>query len=194
MPHDLESSLKIIVDGVETEVLRMPYHSQHRREGLCFVFSVKMCLGYFAGFYPNEKVRAGTQDLSIEELIKITNTRVETGTSITDAVCRRLSEVVGAIEFRQRLNTRTDDALRRLDDNLPTIVIYNGGFYEREELGPGHAGVLAGRLDDDPIFNNPWFGRHVRMNRIRLERSWEMEHYRAVLLNPGSKQAGLKDY
>ncbi len=186
--------MKVVVGGAETAVLRMPYHSQQRREALCFVFSVKMCLGYFAGFYPNEKVREATQDLSIENLMKTTNTRIDTGTPVTNAVCKRLSEEVGAIEFRHRLNASIDGALKRLNDNLPTIVIYNGGFYDTGELGPGHAGVLVGKLDDDPIFNNPWFGRHVRMDRIRLERSWEMENYRAVMPNPGSKQADLKGY
>ncbi len=189
----LDPKIDIEIDGRRIEVLRTPYIAQKRKEWLCLVFSAEMCLGYFTQFYPDEAVRERTVTLTAQEIIDLTNTRVETGTTLSESTFRRFNERVRGVEFRQMLDSDVDQLAKRLTDNLPSIIIYNGAYYDTAEVGPAHAGVLVGTLDGDPIFNNPWFGMHKRMDRTRLERSWEMELNRAVLITPTPVQQKLEE-
>lgn len=174
----------IRISGQNVQVLKVPWYSQDDVEWTCFVCSLKMCLEYFKNVYENKVIREYTPNFTIEELMKLTNTRRYTGTALDRMMVKRFREIM---PFKTEL--RTDSSLadvdRKIQKGLPVIVIYDAAFFKVQERGPGHAGVVVGLTSNrDVILNNPWYGAEVTFDRIDFERSWELEYNKAVFFTP----------
>ena len=62
------------------------------------------------------------------------------------------------------------------------------------EVGPGHAGVVIGVIEDnDVILNNPWLGPETLIKWKDLQKGWELEYKKIVTITP-EPQMKLEEY
>ena len=53
------------------------------------------------------------------------------------------------------------------------------------EPGPSHAGVVIGVIEDiDLILNNPWLGPERLIRWKDLQKGWELEYNKLVIMKP----------
>ncbi len=87
-----------IVDPLnnQIEVLKVPWYPQQDIEWTCLVNSIKMCLEYMKNTYDNRIIRDIVPNMSIDEIMKITNTRRFTGTVVDSHLIRNLNSNIEA--------------------------------------------------------------------------------------------------
>ena len=181
------------VHGENVTILKVPWYPQSDLDWKCFVCSLKMCLEYFKNEYKNDIVRQNTPNLDIEDLMKITHTRKNTGTP-TEGLCKRLEKAGLPFKFQLKKSSFSEIEEKILV-GIPVIVIYNGSYLKEERKGPSHAGVIVGMRDDDLILNNPWFGATYIADKFEFERAWELEYNQVLIMEPviSQTQASLED-
>src|SRR3989338_8212811 len=92
-----ECRLPFNIDGVSTEVIRVPYYPQTPQDPYCYVCSLKMILAYFKNIYPNQTINQNTPDFTLNEIRRITRTH-DTGTRGQNLV-RDLESRVSTLRF-----------------------------------------------------------------------------------------------
>lgn len=172
-------------DNREIQVLRVPYYYQSNQDWLCFVFSLKMCLEYFKNIFDNELVKHNTPNLSIDDLKKLTHSGEFSGTRIDHSLMKELSREIPSLKFSLNEYCSINTLMENYKKNIPTIVLYNCSYMLNEELGPGHAGVVIGVIEDnDIIINNPWLGPEKLIKWKDFQKGWEPEYNRLITINP----------
>lgn len=184
----------ITEDNRKIQVLRVPFYYQSNQDALCFVFSLKMCIEYFKNIFENDFIRSKTPNLSVEDIRQLTHTDEFLGTRVDRSLMKELSREIPSLNFSLRERCSIDIIKTNFKKNLPTIILYNCSYMIYNEPGPGHAGVVIGIIDDnDLVLNNPWLGPEKLIKWKELEKGWELEYKKAVIMQP-ELQTKVEDF
>jgi hypothetical protein len=152
-----------------------------------------MTTHYFANEYQDPYVREHTPNLTIDQMLKITKTRL-LGTIVDPELIRRLNEAFPSLDFAIARDCPMGTLIDQYKNNLPTITICDASYLLTEIPGAHHAGVVVGFINEDYIvLNNPWLGPFKPVDITMFKRSWELEGNQAILINP-KKQRRLEDF
>ena len=177
----------------QIEVLKVPWYPQQDIEWTCVVNSLKMCMEYMKNTYNNRLIREITPNLNIDEIMKITHTRRFVGTAVDSNLIRNLNSNIEGINFSLEEDVNMNQLKKKIDEGIPSIVIYDCQFLKYGMRGPGHAGVIIGITEDNIIMNNPWLGSEFFVMHEDFSPAWELEYNQAILIepNPQSKLNGI---
>jgi hypothetical protein len=182
----------VISKGEQIEILRVPFCFQGERDTLCVPFALMMSTQYFANIYNDSYVRETTPNLGIEDILKITKTRI-LGTIVDEELMRRLNGAFPSLKFELAKGYSMEALIKRFGKNLPTIALYDLSYLLTEIPGALHAGVVVGFIYNDYIvLNNPFLGPLRPVDMMSFRRSWEVEGNLAILVDP-VKQRKLED-
>lgn len=169
----------------EADVLMVPWFPQHESDSYCFPASLKMCLDYFKNYYQSQVINENLENKTYQEVIDLCGSNRFTGTKINQDLINRLSNELKLIKFSLDENNTFNDLKKRLDKNLPTILVYDGRYITYDVRGPAHAGVFIGfTKSGDPILNNPWYGSIKIFKKDNFITAWELYKYMTVNLDP----------
>jgi uncharacterized protein YvpB len=171
-------------NNTQVEVLKVPWFPQQEIEWTCLVNSLKMCLEYMKNTYNNHIIRDIVPNMSIDEIMKITNTRRFTGTNVDYQLIKNLNTKIEGIKFSLEENIDLIKLSKKLEKGIPSILIYNCQFLTMGIRGAGHAGVIIGITESDIIVNNPWLGSEYFISHENFIPAWELEYNQAILLEP----------
>lgn len=174
---------EIEIDGLSVNILRVPYFSQGPVEWLCIIYSLKMVFDFYKNIHSNEHIRKAAPLVDRDEIIKITNTRIYTGTTVSEDLMIRLRKAFPTMNFElKEINYK--EIREELAKMHPVIVLYNPSYFLNNERGPSHAGVVIGMTNDYIILNNPWFGPIFCVDKTKFESCWELEYNWAIIIKP----------
>lgn len=169
----------------KANVLMVPWDPQHHSDALCFPASLWMVLRYYMDHYSSDSLRETLQGSTFQELVELCLPSDEIGTRISQDLLVRLRGRFGSLKFGMVAPVTLDDAQKRADRGLPSILIYEGSYLMYGLRGPGHAGVYVGSTaGGDPILNNPWVGALYAPPRQKFLDAWELRDFRAVTVDP----------
>lgn len=168
----------------QVEVLKVPWYPQQDIEWMCVVNSIKMCLEYMKNDYNNRIIRDIVPNMSIHEIMKITNTRRFTGTAVDSHLIKHLNSNIDGIIFSLEEDVDMNKLSTKLDKGIPSIVLYNCQFLTYGIRGSGHAGVIVGITENDLVITNPWLGSEKFIPHEDFAPAWELEYNQAILLEP----------
>lgn len=144
-----------------------------------------MCIEYFKNIFENEIVRNNIPNLSVDDLKKLTHSSEFTGTRVDESLMVELSRNIPPLKFSLSDGCSIKTLIKYFNKNLPTIVLYNCSYMLYEELGPGHAGVVIGVIEDnDLILNNPWLGPGKLIKWKDFQKGWELEYNKVITVEP----------
>jgi len=171
-------------NNTQVEVLKVPWFPQQEIEWTCLVNSIKMCLEYMKNTYGNPIIRDIVPNMSIDEIMRITNTRRFTGTNVDYQLIKNLNTKIEGIKFSLEENIDLNKLSKKLEKGIPSILIYNCQFLTMGIRGAGHAGVIIGITESDIIVNNPCLGSEYFISHENFAPAWELEYNQAILLEP----------
>jgi len=180
----IEMRQQTSVNGINVEVLRVPWYPQRTKEWTCVPCSIWMCLAYFKNVYENKIINNKAPSPDLGYLIDILHTRPTTGTIVDRGLCTALDKEGWPFEYSYK-SSNFKELKRYLGKNIPVTVIYDGSYLLDERPGPAHAGVVIGMTNnDDVVLNNPWYGPFYFVDKLQFERAWENKYNRAIIIKP----------
>jgi len=144
-----------------------------------------MCIEYFKNIFENDFIRNKTPNLTVEDIRQLTHTDEFLGTRVDRPLMKELSRTISSLNFSLKEGCSLDIIRNNLKKSLPTIILYNCSYMLYNEPGPSHAGVVIGVIEDiDLILNNPWLGPERLIRWKDLQKGWELEYNKLVIMKP----------
>ncbi len=109
----------------QIEVLKVPWYPQQDIEWTCMVNSIKMCLEYMKNTYNNRIIRDIVPNMSIDDIMKITNTRRFTGTSVDSHFIKNLNSNIEGIIFSLEEEVSMKKLSEKIEKGIPRALFQN---------------------------------------------------------------------
>ena len=124
----------------------------------------------------------------------MTHTDEFLGTRVDKSLMKELARRIPSLNFYLVEGCSIERIRKNFNRNLPTIILYNYSYMKYNERGPSHAGVVVGVIEEnDLIVNNPWSGPESLIRWKDLQKGWELEHNKAVIVAPET-QTDLEEF
>lgn len=179
-------------DGRQVRILTVPYFHQRDCEPLCVPCSIKMILEYYKQYYPNPVINQHVPLLTIKEIMRLIGADSYNGTRITSDFLLKINAEIDILNFISKKNVKLKEIRKRLEDNVPSVLVYNNSFMNDKIPGPAHAGVIIGLTENEIVLNNPWEGQGTSFTMNDIVPAWELEKNSVLFIDP-NPQSKLND-